>query len=625
MTAEVPERLSTPDPREPFGRVSIRLGHCLVVFTLTFVALLSLGVGREGDVSALLRGPDDFLRLVQVADWLDGQGWSDTVQRRLNPPTGVAMHWSRLADAPLAAVIRLSEPWLGRDGAVYLSVLLVPPLLGGLFAALFLGAAFAVIPGRCAHVPVLMIGTLLYPLREFLPGRVDHHGLQLVLTTLSLCLLARALEPGGSRAAAGLGIVGGTSLAIGLEALPFLGAAAVILCLAWTMRDRTAATRLAIFGSAMTGTVLVLIPLTLPRSEWTDVVCDRMSLVHVAMAAIVLVAGAGATALERLRPAASRSARLAAVGGIGIAGLTLVAARFPQCAGGPYSNVSTEIRYWLDLVSEAQPLLDVLHTQPDIAVSVAILPLAALAVLTVQWARSADRANSRWIALAVLVASGVALMAWQVRGATYSGLVASLALVPLAATLNERACGLKRTLPRMGLMLCLPMTCVAAVILPLLLANPAPSRAADGWSSRCDIRPVLADLTNPAGLGAEVRTIAAPIDLGPGILLLTRHGALAAPYHRNTRGLADHRRIFAGTEEESLATVRARDVGAILYCRKFEWVTTYPNRPAFLNQRLGAGRPPWWLVPVWHDEDMGLYRVHPAALAVGAGEHTEPR
>ena len=505
--------------------------------------------------------------------------------------------------------------WLGRERAVYLSALLVPPLLGGLFAALFLGAAFAVIPGRGTQVPVLMVATLLYPLSEFLPGRVDHHGLQLVLTTLALCLLLRALEPGRSRAAAGLGVVGGTSLAIGLETLPFLGAATVILCLAWTMRDRAAATRLAIFGSAMTGTVLVLIPLTLPRSEWTAVVCDRMSLVHAAMAAVVLAAGVGAIALERLRPAASRSARLAAVGGMGIAGLALLAAIFPHCAGSPYANVSTEIRYWLDVVAEAQSLLDVLHAQPDIAISATILPLAALAVLTVQWARSAAPANSRSIALAVLVASGVALMAWQVRGATYSGLVASVALVPLAATLNGRADGLKRRLPRMGLMLFLPMTCFAAVVLPLLLANPAPSRAADGWNSRCDIQPVLAELTNPAGLGAGVRTIAAPIDLGPGILLLTRHGVLAAPYHRNTRGLADHRRIFAGTEEESLATVRARDVGAILYCRKFEWVTTYPNRPAFLNQRLGAGHPPWWLVPVWHDEDMGLYRVHPAALA----------
>ena len=622
MTTEVPERLSTLVPRAPFGRVSNRLGHCLVVFTLTFAVLLSHGAGREGDVSALLRGPDDFLRLVQVADWLDGQGWSDTVQRRLNPPAGVAMHWSRLADAPLAAVIRLSEPWLGRDGAVYLSALLVPPLLGGLFAALFLGAAFAVIPGRRAHVPVLMIGTLLYPLREFLPGRVDHHGLQLVLTTLSVCLLVRALEPGRSRAAAGLGIVGGTSLAIGLEALPFLGAATVILCLAWTMRDRTAATRLAIFGSAMTGTVLVLIPLTLPRSEWTAVVCDRMSLVHAAMTAIVLAVGAGAIALERLRPAASRSARLAAVGGIGIAGLALAAALFPQCAGSPYADLPAEVRFWLDAVEETQSVPDLFHTQAGVAVSVLALPLVALAALIVQGLRSADRANPRWIALVVLVISGVALMAWQVRGVAYAGLVSSLALVPLATAVNARSDGLKRAVSRMGLRLCVPVVCIVAVVAPQRLGQPASIAAAYERESGCDVRSVLSALTDPAGLGAESRTIAAPIDAGPGILLLTRHEVLAAPYHRNTRGLADNRRIFAGTEEESLATIRARNVGAILFCRKFVPVATYPNQPAFLNERLGAGRPPWWLVTVSRDPDMGLYRVHPAALPARPGERT---
>ena len=615
MTVEVPDPPAARVPRESAAPAFPHLVPCFVVFTLTFVILLSNGAVLQGDVSALLRGPDDFMRLVQVVDWLDGQVWTDTVQRRLNPPAGVAMHWSRLADIPLAAVIRLSEPWLGRDAAIHLAALLVPPALGGLFTALFLGAVLAVIPDRRAHLPILMIGTLVYPLRQFLPGRVDHHGLQLVLTTLAVCLLVRALEPGRSRAAAGLGVAGGTSLAIGLETLPFLGAATVVLCMAWAMRGGTAATSLAMFGAAMTGTVLVLIPLTLPRSDWATVVCDRMSLVHAAATAIVLAAGAGAIAVERLRPAASRSARMATVGGIGIAGLALTAAVFPQCAGNPYTDLPAEVRYWFDAVTEAQSLLDLYAGQRGAAISVVILPLVALVVLASQWMRSADRANPRWIALTVLVGSGVALVAWQLRGVSYAGLVASLALVPFAAAVNERAGRLKRTLPRMGLMLCVPMTCIAAVVAPQLLAQSASGRAAHAHASGCDIRSMLPALADPTGLGAEPRVVAAPIDVGPAVLLLTRHEVLAAPYHRNIRGLADNRRIFAGTEEQSLATIRARNVGAVLYCRELDWVTTRPNRPAFLNRRLGAGRPPWWLVPVAHDEDMGLYRVHPAALA----------
>ena len=89
---------------------------CVVAFALSFAAPLSLDIGREGGAAALLLGPDDFMRMVQVLDWTDGQGWSDTVQRRLNPPAGVPMHWSRFADAPLAALISLGEPWFGRVG-----------------------------------------------------------------------------------------------------------------------------------------------------------------------------------------------------------------------------------------------------------------------------------------------------------------------------------------------------------------------------------------------------------------------------------------------------------------------------------------------------------------------------
>ena len=123
------------------------------------------------------------------------------------------------------------------------------------------------------------------------PGRIDHHGLQLVLTTLGIGCLIRALEPGGFRAAVGLGLVGGASLAIGLEALPFLGAATVILSLVWVLRGGTAATALAIFGAVLAGTAFSLIPLSLVPAEWTAIVCDRMSLAHVAITAIVLAAG----------------------------------------------------------------------------------------------------------------------------------------------------------------------------------------------------------------------------------------------------------------------------------------------------------------------------------------------
>ena len=612
MPADVSQSLPLPAPGGAPERGFRQFVPYFIMFMLSFTVLVSIGLGREGGTSDLLQGPDDFMRMVQVIDWIDGQGWSDTVQRRLNPPAGVSMHWSRLADIPLGAVIWLAEPWFGRARAVYLSALLIPPLLGGLFTALFLWAANPLIPDRRSPEPVLTIVILLIPLLQMRPGRIDHHGLQLVLTTLGIGCLIRAWEPGGFRAAVGLGLVGGASLAIGLEALPFLGAATVILSLAWVLRGGTAATALAIFGAVLAGTAFSLIPLSLAPAEWAAIVCDRMSLAHVAITAIVLAAGGAAVALERLRPAAGRLVRLAAVGGVGLAGLGLVATIFPQCAGSPYADLSAELRYWFDAVKEAQSLFDLYRREPGTAVVFVLLPLAALVSVVWQWARSADWADPGWIALLVLVLSGLALVAWQVRGVAYAGLVASLALIPLAARVNERADRSQRILARVGLRFCIPMIYVFAVV-SLQLASSQP---ADEQKSECKVSSALAALTDPTGLGAQARTIAAPIDAGPTILFLSRHKVLAAPYHRNIQGLSDNRRIFAGTEEEALAMVRARDVEAILFCQEDTPITAYADRPAFLNDRLGTGRPPWWLVPVMLEDGLSLYQVRPAARTV---------
>ena len=49
---------------------------------------------------------DDAMRLVEVRDLLAGQSWFDMTQYRLDPPGGVASHWSRLIDLPLALIIK---------------------------------------------------------------------------------------------------------------------------------------------------------------------------------------------------------------------------------------------------------------------------------------------------------------------------------------------------------------------------------------------------------------------------------------------------------------------------------------------------------------------------------------
>ena len=587
--------------------------HCFAFAVLCFAVLLSAGLGREGDTAALLRDTDDFMRMVQVVDWLDGQGWRDTVQRRLNPPEGVGMHWSRLADLPLAGAISLAEPWVGRARAIHLAALTVPPLLGALLAAAFLWGAAALLADRRTPLPVAMVATLIVPLQYMLPGRVDHHGLQLVLTALAIGCLLRTFQPSDIRPAVWLGIVSGISLTVGLETLPFVGAAAVILSLAWVWRRGTAVT-LACFGASLTASSLALLLLTRPPPAWTAIACDRMSLAHAVLTATVFAAGAAALALERLRPGASRPWRLATVASLGVAGLAFAVAIFPQCAGGPYSGLADDIGYWLARVNEAQSLADLFGRKPGVAVSAMILPAVALVALGWQWMRGSDRSEPRRLALAVLVLSGLSVTAWQVRGMGYAGLAAGFVLVPLAAAAGEWARRSRRMLAAPGLRALVALACAVAVIAPLKLL---PGSTVGGWKTGCDVADVLDALNDPAGLGAAARTLAAPIDAGPALLFLTRHRVLAGPYHRNVRGLTDNRRIFAGTEAEARATIAARGVDAILFCRKFAGLSNYPDRSPFLDDRLASDRPPGWLLRVARGDGVALYRVDPDAAPAG--------
>ena len=61
----------------------------------------------------ILADTDDNLRLAQVESWLGGQGWYDLRQYRLNPPVGIDVHWSRLVDLPIAAIILIVKPFFG--------------------------------------------------------------------------------------------------------------------------------------------------------------------------------------------------------------------------------------------------------------------------------------------------------------------------------------------------------------------------------------------------------------------------------------------------------------------------------------------------------------------------------
>jgi hypothetical protein len=62
------------------------------------LAVLQLVAQHWATTADALLDTDDAMRLVQMRDFIAGQGWYDLHQGRINPPAGYNSHWSRLID-----------------------------------------------------------------------------------------------------------------------------------------------------------------------------------------------------------------------------------------------------------------------------------------------------------------------------------------------------------------------------------------------------------------------------------------------------------------------------------------------------------------------------------------------
>ena len=383
-----------------------RWGDALCAFALAALMTLAWAWRDWSNLSALrLPDTDDMMRLQQIRDWLDGQTFSDLSQHRLGAAPGLAMHWSRLADLAPGGIIAGLTPLIGAHAAELTAVLLWPATLFG--AALLLVARIArALGGAEIARTALIVAAIAYPVTTiFLPGRIDHHGLQIVL----LLLIARTLV---ARPSMGHGLIAGlaatASLVIGMETAPLIAAAGAAMTIEWIATRHGADDRMMGFGIAL-GAGLLFASIVFRTGQWTYPACDGFTATLwrgalVAAFAPMLMALA---ARDVTRPVARTGLAVAVCAVIG-GGILLVA---PQCLS-PYGAVDPLLsRLWLGRVGEAQPLF---AAPVGIAIGYAGLTIAGVAASG--WRFHVTR-DARWAALLLVQAAALALTCYQLRGA----------------------------------------------------------------------------------------------------------------------------------------------------------------------------------------------------------------
>ena len=570
----------------------------VVVAVNTATGFTSLGSTEDND---------SLLRLVEVRDMLSGQNWFDLHQYRMGPEGGFVMHWSRLVDAPLAAIILAVSAFTGSMAVAETAARIIwPALMLGLTVFFTLRAARR-FGGDSAVLPALITcATALHFLGIYDPGALDHHNIQLMLTMASASFLLAA--PRQAAAAALAGICAALTLAIGMETAPYVGV--IGLCVAGLFLFGDNGERLVArdYGLGFAGTSALVFILTVAPSEWTHAQCDAFSTFQFVLAGL---AGAGLAAIASVDLAnRTRARRLAALALLG-AGLAVVALIwFPECLAAPYAALDPRLRtLWLDHVSEAQSLFKLIADRDPSLLARYVTPMVALAVMALRLRRGAWRRQDSVVGALLAVAFIVSV--WQVRGSTFS---VAFAVIPLSGWIGkwrERA----ETTPTPAASL--KMIAVWLVSLNATWAGTAAAatRAIENGkkASVGSEAPVCDRAVDFAALAAlPDTTVLATSNFGAPILAYSGHRALAGPYHRNIAGNLLVLDAFTSTADEARTVIESHHIGIVAVCpgsgENQLLVGAAPD--GFLAQ-LTRGTVPAWLEPVaeTRGKPLELYRV----------------
>ena len=531
---------------------------------------------------------DDNMRLAQVRALLDGQGWYDLRQYRLSPPQGFDIHWSRIVDLPLAALILLLRPFVGTAEAEKLACGIAPLLpLGIAMIGLSATVRRLVSPVAWPLATVFLLGCTATMLM-FMPDRIDHHGWQLAMLSLTVAGLA---DPKKLRGGAIVGLSSAVSLNIGLELLPYAAMAGAIIALRWVW-DRDEAERLSVYGLTLAGGCGIGFVLFASNANQA-LRCDALTPVWLS---VMVVGGGLLFLLARLNPE-QRGIRLAlavVAGAVVAGGFALM---FPQCLGRP-EQVSPELaRTWLDNVREARPI----YKHPfRMAFPIAALPVIGLiGAVFATWRARRDPNVAQWVPVLLFSSFAGLMLLWQVR----AGPAAQLLAVPGATALgwivfpwflNHRLLAVRVLGTVTAFMLVSGMFAGAAIkYLPIDRPN-ARTKVVNRASGLCMTVPAMQPLNR-----FPKATMMTFVDLGPRLITVTHHDAIAGPYHRNGDAILDVQHAFSRSPENFRATAKKYGATMLLVCPNMSESTVYRARnPGGFYDQLATGKTFDWLEPV---------------------------
>jgi hypothetical protein len=242
---------------------------------------------------------------------------------------------------------------------------------------------------------------------------------------------------------------------------------------------------------------------------------------------------------------------------------------------------------------------------------IALPVTGAIGWIALAWTRRGDRELlRRTIGAAIIGIAATLLLFWQTRTGPAAQMMATVGaaalmwlLIPLAWNLvwpNAKLSALVRALATSAILVIGAGGAVPVVVGLIPEKKPTKyeqsiGRANGQCGSLWGMHPIA---LQPKGM---VFTF---IDLGPRLITVTHHDAVAGPYHRNGQQIADVMNAFRGSADQAHRLIAKYHSNYLLTCPNSSTTTIFlAEAPKGFYAQLAHGQVPNWLQPVQLPKD----------------------
>lgn len=571
-----------------------------ILTTWLCVSLILIAVASARILENQYPDPDDALRLVQVRDLIAGQGWYDLHQYRMTPPDGTLMHWSRLVDLPIAAMILFLSLFMDMALAERVTMVIMP-LIVLLLTMLVIGRlAWRLFDRQHAIYACAALVLLPFVAIQFQPMRIDHHGWQILCVAVALWAISWRKAPQGGAVA---GFVMAAGLMISLETIFLSAGFAAILLWRW-LQDTKQRWWLVSYLQALALGLVLLFAATRGLPDLAAH-CDAISPPHLGFFLIVAL-GAGFLAVP---PTLPRLPILLGLGATGVIGLGFIGWSAPQCLAPPFSNLDPLVRdYWYLNVTEGRPVWFRPFSESFPAIVQSLLAIGLSLMLA---ARSRDWARNWWFEYAFILLVAFLSGVMTFRSMAFAGALSAIPMGWLISRLFKRWRAYESLWSKLLLALGMYMVLLPAapiIIYKQITIDKSEAQSVTVKLSKCELRE-SAKLLNRF----EPATLFAPLDIGPALLLHTHHGVVASGHHRAEQAMRDVIDAYTDPPERARITIDRYEADYLVVCMDLAEPRMFKagGGPDGLMSQLSAGNHPDWLEPVdiGAPESLKIWRV----------------